>query len=128
VHYDVEWDDAIGEEVELASDHLVTNSNAYSLVTYPAQGGPKPGLGWRGAYINTATGPDPWGFRYGCTTVWLSQGANVTTATAKGTNNDAFCLSAGADSNIDTDMDSSSVGAVNIQGDDITFVFQGNTR
>jgi type II secretory pathway pseudopilin PulG len=127
VSADVRWDDAIGDEVELATDHLVTNANLYTSVTYPAAGGPRTGLGWRGAYINTSTGPDPWGTRYGCTTVWLSQGSDVTAAANKGTNNDAFCLSAGADSAVDTDMDSSN-GAVSIQGDDIAFVFQGNTR
>jgi hypothetical protein len=128
VSADVRWDDAIGAEVELATDHLVTNANAYSTVTFPAAGGPRTGLGWRGAYINTGTGPDPWGTRYGCTTVWLNQSSDVTVAANKGTNNDAFCLSAGGDSVVDTDIDSTANGAVSVQGDDIAFVFQGNTR
>jgi type II secretory pathway pseudopilin PulG len=128
VDLDVRWDDAVGAEVELATDHLVTNANAYSTVTFPAAGGPHTGLGWRGAYINTSTGPDPWGTRYACTTVWLNPSSDVTVAASKGTNNDAYCLSAGADTTVDTDMDSTANGAVSLQGDDVAFVFQGNTR
>ncbi|HEY4636540.1 MAG TPA: type II secretion system protein, partial [Rhodospirillales bacterium] len=32
VQNDVRWDDAAGAEVELATDHLVTNANAYTTV------------------------------------------------------------------------------------------------
>jgi len=104
-------------------------SISWSSVTYP---GPcriwSPGLGWRGAYISTSTGPDPWGNRYGCTTVWLNPGSDVTTAASKGTNNDAYCLTAGADGVVDTKIASNGNGAVDIEGDDIMYVFQGNTR
>ena len=124
----IEWTDAAGAEVELATDHLVTNANAYTTVVFPASGGPRPGLGWRGGYLSTATGPDPWGVRYACTTVWLNPASDTTLATAKGTNNDAFCLAAGADGNVDTDMDSSANGGVAVGGDDLIFVIQGNTR
>lgn len=124
----IEWTDAAGAEVELATDHLVTNANAYTVVTFPASGGPRPGLGWRGGYLSTATGPDPWGVRYACTTVWLNPASDTTLATAKGTNNDVFCLTAGADGNVDTDMDSSANGGVPVLGDDLIFVLQGNTR
>jgi type II secretory pathway pseudopilin PulG len=123
----VEWTDAVGTEVELATDHLVTNANAYATVTYPAAGGPRPGLGWRGGYMSTATGPDPWGNRYGCTTVWINPGSDATT-TGKGTNNDTFCLTAGADGNVDTDIDSNANGGVAVGGDDLVYVIQGNTR
>jgi len=127
VQNDVRWDDAAGAEVELATDHLVTNANAYTTVVFPASGGPRPGLGWRGGYLSTATGPDPWGVRYACTTVWLNSSTD-NAAAAKGTNNDAFCLAAGADGNVDTDMDSSVNGGVAVGGDDLIFVIQGNTR
>src|SRR5687768_2206182 len=30
----LEWTDAVGVEVELATDHLVTNTNAYTTVTF----------------------------------------------------------------------------------------------
>jgi len=124
----VGWDSAIAAGVELATDHLVTNGNAYSVVSFPSGGGPRAGLGWRGGYISTSTGPDPWGNRYGCTTVWLGPGSDVTLAANKGTNNDTFCLTAGADGVAETRMYSSADGAVTVQGDDVLYVFQGNTR
>jgi type II secretory pathway pseudopilin PulG len=123
----IEWTDAVGVEVELATDHLVTNANGYAGVTYPAAGGPRSGLGWRGGYLSTATGSDPWGNRYACTTVWLNPGSDATT-TGKGTNNDTFCLTAGADGNVDTDIDSNANGGVAVGGDDLVYVVQGNTR
>jgi type II secretory pathway pseudopilin PulG len=124
----VEWNDAIGTEVELATEHLVTNVNGYTVVTFPAAAGPVPGLGWRGGYLSNSTGPDPWGVRYGCTTVWLNPGSDVVVAASKGTNNDTFCLSAGADGNVDTDIESSVNGGVVAGGDDAIYVIQGTTR
>jgi hypothetical protein len=110
----------------LATDHLVTNATGYASVTFPASGGPRPGLGWRGGYLSSATGPDPWGNRYGCATVWINPGSDNTT-TGKGSNKDAFCLTAGADGNVDTDMDGNATGVV-VGGDDLIYVIQGNTR
>lgn len=124
----VEWDDAVGQEVELATDHLVTNANAYTAVAFPAPSGPRPGLGWRGGYLSGATGPDPWGVRFACTTMWLNPSSDVATPADKGTNHDAFCLSAGADGNVDTDMESSADGGVTVLGDDIIYIIQGTTR
>jgi hypothetical protein len=123
----LEWNDAIANNVESATDHLVTNVANYTAVTFPAAGGPRPGLGWRGGYLSTATGPDPWGNRYGCTTVWLNPSTD-NGAGFEGTNKDAFCLSAGSDGNVDTDMDGTANGGVAVGGDDLVFVMQGNTR
>jgi type II secretory pathway pseudopilin PulG len=123
----IDWDDPTSQAgVELASDHLVTNVAGYATVSFPASGGPKPGLGWRGGYLSTSTGPDPWGNRYGCTTVWLNPGSN-NGAGFEGTNKDAFCLTVGADGNASTDMDGNGSGVV-VGGDDLIYVMQGNTR
>jgi type II secretory pathway pseudopilin PulG len=122
----LDWDDAAGGNVELATDHLVTNANAYSSVVFPAAGGPKPGLGWRGGYLSGSTGPDPWGNRYGCATVWMNAGSDALT-TNKGTNKDAFCMTAGTDGVADTDMDGNGTGVV-VGGDDLMYVIQGNSR
>jgi type II secretory pathway pseudopilin PulG len=124
----VEWNDPIGAEVELATDHLITNINGYTVVTFPAPAGPVPGLGWRGGYLSNLTGPDPWGVRYACATVWLNPSSDVVVAANRGTNNDAFCLSAGADGNVDTDIESSVNGGVAVGGDDAIYVIQGTTR
>jgi len=66
--------------------------------------------------------------RYACATVWLNPGSDVIVAGSKGTNHDAYCLSAGADGNVDTDIESSVNGGVAVSGDDIVFVIQGTTR
>ena len=113
--------------IQNATAHLVTNTvspTGYSQVSFPAAGGPKPGLGWRGGYLSGSTGPDPWGNRYHCATVWLNPSSDSVT---KGTGNDAFCASAGADGVVDTDIDGSQ-GGVAVSGDDYIYVFQGNTR
>ena len=122
----IDWDDAIGDGIELATDHLVTNAAGYTGVSFPATGGPRPGLGWRGGYLSTTTGPDPWGNRYGCTTVWMNPGSDNSGA-GKGTNKDAFCLTPGSDGHVDTDMDGNNTG-VAVGGDDLIFVMQGSTR
>ena len=124
----VDWNDPVGAEVELATDHLVTNANAYTVVTFPAPAGPVPGLGWRGGYLSNLTGPDPWGVRYACATVWMNPASNVVVAANRGTNHDAFCLSAGQDGNVDTDIESTVNGGVATLGDDVIYVFQGATR
>ena len=55
----VEWNDPVGAEVELATDHLISNANAYTVVTFPAPAGPVPGLGWRGGYMSNSLDPIP---------------------------------------------------------------------
>jgi type II secretory pathway pseudopilin PulG len=122
----LDWDDAIGGNVESATDHLVTNVTGYATVVFPTPGGPSPGLGWRGGYISVDTGPDPWGTRYGCATVWMNPGSDALT-TNKGTNKDAFCMSAGSDAVAETDMDGNGSGVV-VGGDDFIFIIQGSTR
>ena len=127
----LDYDDAVtaaggSGQVELATDHLVTNLGGYTGVTFPAPGGPRAGLGWRGGYISTQTGPDPWGTRYACVSVWLNPSSD-NTGLGKGTNKDAFCMSAGSDAVADTDMDGNGTGVV-IAGDDVIYVLQGNTR
>jgi hypothetical protein len=66
--------------------------------------------------------------RYACATVWFNPGSDVTVAANKGTNHDTFCLSAGADGNVDTDIESSANGGVAVSGDDAIYVIQGTTR
>jgi type II secretory pathway pseudopilin PulG len=127
VEGNIEWDEtAPAQNFALASDHLVTNVANYDDVVFPASGGPRNGLGWRGGYLEE-TVADPWGRRYACTTVWLGPGSDVKT-TGKGTNKDTFCLSAGADGHVDTDMDGTANFGVQTNGDDLFYVFQGSSR
>ena len=128
-----EWNDidGAGDNVANMNNHLAYNTvdangltTIYALVTFPAAGGPRVGLGWRGAYVTGPIGPDPWGNRYAADTVFLSPSSDSVT---KGTNFDAFVLSAGADGTVDTDMDAVG-GGTTPGGDDLVYVLTGNTR
>ena len=133
----VDWDDADGAADQIANMnfHLAYNTieangltSRYTLVTFPAAGGPRVGLGWRGAYLTGPIGPDPWGNRYAANTVYMNPASNATGAT--GTNSDAFVLSAGGDGVVSTDMDGTGLlsGGARAGGDDMIFVMSGTTR
>jgi type II secretory pathway pseudopilin PulG len=132
----VEWDatDGGADNVANMNPHLAYNTVdanglavPYPQVPFPAPGGPRVGLGWRGAYLTGPIGPDPWGNRYGANTVFLNPSSD---STAKGTNFDVFVLSAGSDGNVDTDMEGNGVtsGGTTPLGDDLIYVVSGNTR
>jgi hypothetical protein len=132
----VEWDaiDDATDNVANMNPHLAYNTvdvngltTQYPLVVFPAPGGPRVGLGWRGAYLTGPIGPDPWGNRYGANTLFFNPSSD---STAKGTNFDVFVLSAGSDGNVDTDMEGNGVasGGTTPQGDDLIYVVTGNTR
>ena len=131
-----EWDDAdgAGDNVANMNAHLAYNTvdpngltTGYSLVVFPAAGGPRVGLGWRGAYLTGPIGPDPWGNRYAANTVFLNPSSD---ATVTGSNFDAFVLSAGADGNVSTDMEGNGAasGGTTTMGDDLIYVMAGSTR
>jgi type II secretory pathway pseudopilin PulG len=133
----VDWDDADGAADQIANMnlHLAYNTidangltSQYPLVAFPAAGGPRVGLGWRGAYLTGPIGPDPWGNRYSANTVFLNPASDATGAT--GTNFDAFVLSAGGDGVVSTDMEGNGAasGGTTANGDDIIYVMTGNTR
>ena len=133
----VDWDDANGAADQIANmnSHLTYNAidansltDEYAQVAFPAAGGPRVGLGWRGAYLTGAIGPDPWGNRYGANTVFLNPAADANGAT--GTNFDVFVLSAGADGVVATDMEGNGAtsGGTTAGGDDVIYIVTGNTR
>jgi type II secretory pathway pseudopilin PulG len=107
-----------------ATDSL---TNPYPLVVFPAAGGPRVGLGWRGAYLTGPIGPDPWGNRYAANTVFLNPSAD---SFVQGTNFDAFVISAGSDGTISTDIEGngSSSGGTSAGGDDLIYIMTGTTR
>ena len=59
--------------------------------------------------------------------MWLQAGSN-TTGAGKGTNSDAFCLTAGADGNVDTDIEGNGTSGVTVGGDDLIYVMTGGSR
>lgn len=111
-----------------ASNQVDTNGlkHQHSGVDFTSSipGGPRVGLGWRGPYLSTPIGPDPWGHRYASTTVYLNPSTDATT---KGTNFNVIVLSAGADGNVDTQMAEGSTGTTTA-GDDLVYVLSGGTR
>jgi hypothetical protein len=134
----VDWDDTDGAADQIAhmNLHLAYNVidpdgliDEYPLVLFPAAGGPRVGLGWRGAYLTGPIGPDPWGNRYAANTVFLNPSADSTT-TGLGTNFDAFVITAGPDGNLSTDMEGNGLasGGTTPGGDDMLYVISGATR
>lgn len=133
----LEWDTvdtSTTDNVANMNWHLAYNTastlhltNPYPGVTFPAAGGPRVGLGWRGAYLSAPIGPDPWGNRYAVNTVFLNPASD---ATVIGTNFDTFVVTAGPDGTVSTDMEGNGVasGGTTPQGDDLIYVMTGNTR
>lgn len=91
------------------------------------------GLGYRGAYLSGVVTPDPWGFRYVCSTVFLGSATDATSTNggaATGWADDAKCLSAGRNNQIETNFDNAA-GATNFSGsqnDDVLMVVTGFGR
>ena len=57
-------------------DHLITNTAGYH--TGAGHPGPYWARGWRGPYLGTGIGPDPWGHRYAINVgAWSRNGADV---------------------------------------------------
>ena len=130
-------DDYRGDRME---DQFVTNDPGYgtpaTLGTFSAVG-PQFNLGWRGAYLASPIGPDPWGHRYLVNTVFLavaidayaaSQTGGTKPAAAYGWSNDTFCLSAGPNGFYETAFAGNGNGGVNRRADDFIYVISGDTR
>ena len=69
--------------------------------------GPGAGLGWRGAYLSSPIGPDPWGHRYLVNTVFLAVARDADAGTGEGQrsggwSHDTFCISAGPNGQYET--------------------------
>jgi type II secretory pathway pseudopilin PulG len=118
-------------------DQFTTNNVLYPTpsatmlhYTYPAMG-----LGWRGAYLPTPIGPDPWGRRYMVNSAFMAPATDAAGGSnhpdgGAGWNRDVFCLSAGPNQVYETAFggnDDPRFGTVR-GGDDFIYVIQGATR
>lgn len=128
--------------VQSVFDQLVSNDAQYILPSVAFDTfDPNPpvfigrfGLGWRGAYLSGVVGPDPWGFRYVCNTAFLGTATDAPTAGngahATGWTSDSFCLSAGTNNTIETNIESAN-GGITFGGnagaanDDVIYVISG---
>jgi type II secretory pathway pseudopilin PulG len=95
--------------------------------------GPGTGLGWRGAYLSSPVGPDPWGHRYLVNTVFLAVARDADAGGGEGQRNggwshDTFCISAGPNGQYETPFAGNATHGVDRRGDDLLFVISGDTR
>ena len=95
--------------------------------------GPGADLGWRGAYVSSPIGPDPWGHRYLVNSVFLAVARDADAGSGEGQRNggwshDAFCISAGPNGQFETPFGGNAAHGVHRRGDDLIFVISGDTR
>ena len=95
--------------------------------------GPGAGVGWRGAYLSSPIGPDPWGHRYLVNTVFLAVARDAGAGSAEGQrsggwSHDTFCISAGPNGQYETPFAGNATHGVYRRGDDLIFVISGDTR
>ncbi|HXH25968.1 MAG TPA: hypothetical protein VNI78_12000 [Vicinamibacterales bacterium] len=127
-------------QTDTMENQLVKNTpngataNAYADPTsFYTKGGPKAGIGWRGAYIAAPVGPDPWGFNYQSNTAFLNV-ANDVSGTGEGQASggwryDVIVISAGRNGNIETPFaNATGTGGTSLGGDDVVYVITGTTR
>jgi hypothetical protein len=136
---DLNWDDddAVGVGDTFESQFVLNtpayNSPAQTTPTGYTQSGPLAGLGWRGAYLTSPLGADPWGKIYLANVVFLSVATNATAGTAEGNtrggwSRDTIVISAGPNGIFDTPLGGNATYGTNRQGDDLIYVVRGDTR
>jgi type II secretory pathway pseudopilin PulG len=115
---------------DLMDRQFVTNAAGYTSVGFTGGGGPRTGIGWRGAYIDGPVDGDPWGYSYQASTVFLVTSPDAVDGTGNGQRrggwaNDVVVISAGSNGTLQTPF--GSTGGVAI-GDDVMYVVQGSTH
>ena len=133
LHLNWRKDDMRGDSME---DQFVTNSSYYptpgSLWNYNAVG-PQYNLGWRGAYLSSPIGADPWGHRYLVNSVFLAVATDANAGSGEGKksggwSNDVFCISAGPNALYETAFGGNGKGGVTREGDDFIYIIAGGMR
>ena len=116
---------------DTVDNQLVTNAAGYSSTNlFTGGGGPRPGLGWRGAYLTGPIGADPWGTMYQANTAFLTPASDATAASAEGDayggwKRDVIVVSAGSNGTMETAFGGDGTKA---SGDDIIYTVQGASR
>jgi type II secretory pathway pseudopilin PulG len=140
----VNWntDNPANPNADSMVNQFTTNAPMYAVPgapemqhTYPSMG-----LGWRGAYLPSPIGPDPWGRRYLVNSAFLAPAQVLSPPIpldpdgGVGWNRDVFCISAGPNQLYETDIAGRPAGTgvptggTFRGGDDFIFVIQGSTR
>lgn len=129
-------------QTDTIEDQLVTNTTTPYVSTnlFTSGGGPRDGLGWRGAYLTGPTGADPWGYKYQANTMFLAvaRPASLTSTIAEGLlsggwASDVLVISGGTNGVIETSFgnEGAAAGKLNASnpgGDDVIYLVQGATR
>lgn len=125
------WDADNGSNGDSMERQFVSNGPAYAPVTLQSSG-PQFGLGWRGAYMSSGVGSDPWGKRYLANTAFLGVAADATGdsdgSINGGWSRDVICLSAGTNGLFQTPIGGSATFATLRGGDDYVTVVSGGTH
>ena len=116
---------------------LVSNTPVYTTVgaNFTPSMNTASGVGWRGPYIASPFGADPWGSGYQANTVFLSVANDANSGTTEGLRDggwhrDVFVVSAGPNAKIETVFASNTSAAIGsaAEGDDIIYLVQGTTK
>jgi hypothetical protein len=135
----INWDDDQGVDVgDTLENQFVFNAPNYdtpneTTPTGYARSGPQPGLGWRGAYMTSPIGMDPWGKVYLSNVVFLVVASDSTTGTAEGDtqggwSRDTIVISAGPNGLFDTPFEGNNNRGTARSGDDLIYVVRGDSR
>jgi len=126
------------ERGDSMEDQFVSNGTGPDYPTPNERGtymavGPQFNLGWRGAYLSSPIGPDPWGHRYLVNSVFLSVAVDAHVGPYEGKRNmgwshDTFCLSAGPNGLYETGFASNASRGVSRRADDFIYIISGDTR
>lgn len=134
------WDEDGGANGDTMESQFVLNTPNYdtpneTTPTGYTKSGPQTGLGWRGAYMSSPIGADPWGKVYLANTAFLSVASDATAGTAEGNkaggwSHDVLVISAGPNGVFDTAI--AVAGATprgtTRAGDDLIYIVSGDTR
>jgi type II secretory pathway pseudopilin PulG len=135
INWDDDQDAGVGDTME---NQFVLNNPDYAT---PAEttpfgytlSGPVAGLGWRGAYITTPVGTDPWGKVYLSNTVFLVVANDAVDGDGEGErrggwSHDTIVVSAGPNNLFDTPFGGSANFGTERASDDIIYIVRGDTR
>jgi type II secretory pathway pseudopilin PulG len=136
INWDNDSDALVGDHME---DQFDTNAPLYNTPSqnYPAPSypvGPLYNIGWRGGYLSSPIGPDPWGKRYLVNSVFLGAAVDSTSTTEEGVYNrwwerDVFCISPGPNGLYETYFGGCTTDHGTCrQGDDFIYIIQGSGR
>jgi hypothetical protein len=130
-------DEVPAANLDTMENQLVLNTPDYNDPSENAtisSGGPRSGLGWRGAYLASPVGPDPWGRMYQSNTIFVGVATNASAGVTEGLLSggwikDVIVVSSGRNGTMETPFAGSTNGGTGAtNSDDVFYVISGSTR